>query len=261
MIPWLPGVATLYSREGVLTMTTARKLTVLATLVVLPLAFGVAAHSSTTATPQRHDLAAMKAEQAALTPAQELESLRQGNERFASGKPEPHDMLHDRQVTAAGQYPHAIILTCIDSRVPPEIVFDANLGELFCDRVAGNVVDPDLVGSMEYACEEAGSKLVLVMGHTSCGAVKGACDGLKMGNLTGLLQKIEPAIASVQNVPGERNSKNHQFVDAVVEANVRQTMKRIREMSPILRDMEHEGKIQIVGSVYDLETGKVRFLK
>lgn len=224
--------------------------------------FGLAgcATTSPTAPPSRRDLAAIKAEQAALTPAEVLASLRQGNERFATGKIKSRDMLHDQQVTAAGQYPHAVILSCIDSRAPAEIIFDAGLGDLFNARIAGNIADADLVGSMEFACAVSGAKLVLVMGHTSCGAIKGACDRVELGNLTGLLQKIEPAVASVRDVPGEHNSKNKAFVEAVGEANVRLTVERIRELSPILRDLERAGKIQIVGCIYDLETGRVRFL-
>ena len=169
-------------------------------------------------------------------------------------------MLHDQRTTAAGQYPHAVILSCIDSRAPAEIIFNAGLGDLFNARIAGNIADTDLVGSMEFACAVSGAKLVLVMGHTSCGAIKGACDHVELGNLTGLLQKIEPAVASVHDVPGERNSKNTAFVEAVAQANVRLTVERIRELSPILRDLETTGKIQVVGSIYDLDTGRVRFL-
>jgi len=184
--------------------------------------------------PARRDLAAIKAEQAALTPAQVLADLQHGNERFASGKTKARDMLHDQRVTAAGQYPHAVILSCIDSRAPAEIIFDAGLGDLFNARIAGNIADADLVGSMEFACAVSGAKLVLVMGHTSCGAIKGACDKVELGNLTGLLQKIEPAVESVRDVPGDRNSKNTAFVEAVGEANVRLTVERIRELSPVL---------------------------
>ena len=172
--------------------------------VALALLFASAGCSTTapTAAPQRRDLAAIRAEQAALTPAHVLESLQQGNDRFASGKTQSRDMLHDQQITAAGQYPHAVILSCIDSRAPAEIIFDAGLGDLFNARIAGNIADADLVGSMEFACAVSGAKLVLVMGHTSCGAIKGACDRVELGNLTGLLQKIDPAVASVRDVPG-----------------------------------------------------------
>ena len=227
---------------------------------VLACALAGCSTSAPTPAPPRRNLAALKAEQAALTPAQVLESLRSGNERFASGKLAPRDMLHDQQITAAGQYPHAVILSCIDSRAPAEIIFDAGLGDLFNARIAGNIADEDLVGSMEFACVVSGAKLVLVMGHTSCGAIKGACDRVELGNLTGLLKKIEPAVASVRDVPGERNSKNTAFVEAVSEANVRLTVERIRELSPILRDLENAGKIKIAGCIYDLDTGRVRFL-
>jgi carbonic anhydrase len=230
-------------------------------LAALPLVLALSGCSTSEpkAAPQRRDLAAIKAEQAALTPAQVLESLRLGNERFVSGKIKARDMLHDQRVTAAGQYPHAIILSCVDSRAPAEIIFDAGLGDIFNARIAGNIADADLVGSMEFACALSGAKLVLVMGHTSCGAIKGACDHAELGNLTGLLQKIEPAVASVSNVSGERNSKNKAFVEAVGEANVRLTVERVRELSPVLRDLENAGKIQIAGCVYDLDTGRVRF--
>jgi carbonic anhydrase len=228
------------------------------------LVFALIAGSSTSAptgTPERRDLAAIKAEQAALTPAQVLESLRLGNERFASGKTKSRDMLHDQRTIAAGQYPQAIILSCVDSRAPAEIIFDAGLGDLFNARIAGNIADADLVGSMEFACALSGSKLVLVMGHTSCGAIKGACDKVELGNLTGLLEKIKPAVEAVRDVPGERNSKNTAFVEAVSEKNVRLTVERVRELSPILRDLEKAGKIQIAGCIYDLESGRVKFLQ
>jgi carbonic anhydrase len=230
--------------------------------VTLLLLLGVAGCSTTapTSTPQRRDLAALKAEQAALTPAKVLESLQQGNERFASGVSKPRDMRHDQQVTAGGQFPHAVILSCIDSRAPAEFVFDQGLGNLFNARIAGNIANEDIVGSMEFACAAAGARLVLVMGHTSCGAVMGACDHVELGNLTGLLDKIQPAVQAVRDVPGERNSRNIEFVEAVSEANVRLTVERIRELSPILRDLESAGKIQIVGCFYHLDTGIVRFL-
>ena len=216
--------------------------------------------SCSTVAPERRDLVAIKQEQAALKPAQVLAWLQRGNERFAAGKREPRDMLHNQRITAAGQYPRAVLLSCIDSRAPAEFIFDTGLGDLFNARIAGNIADADLVGSMEFACAVAGAKLVVVMGHTSCGAIKGACDHVELGNLTGLLDKIQPAVQAVHDVPGERNSKNTQFVEAVAEANVRLTVERIRELSPILRDMERAGKIQIVGCIYDLETGRVRFL-
>ncbi|KAB2638261.1 MAG: carbonic anhydrase [Verrucomicrobia bacterium] len=210
--------------------------------------------------PQRRDLATHQTQQAALTPAQVVELLRRGNARFASGKPKHRDMLHDQQVIAAGQYPHTVILSCMDSRAPAEFVFDQGLGDLFNTRIAGNISDHDLVGSMEYACAVAGSKLVLVMGHTDCGAIKGACEHVQLGNLTGVLDKIQPAVESVRDVAGERNSKNSKFVEAVSERHVRLTVARIRQLSPVLRNLENAGKIQIVGCIYELKTGRVQFL-
>ena len=232
----------------------------LLTLLTLPLLLALAGCSSPTPKPQRSDLETTRQRQLAATPAEVLEKLKRGNERFASGKPEPRDMLHDQRTTAAGQYPKAVILSCIDSRAPAEFIFDAGLGDLFNARIAGNIADEDQVGSIEFACKVAGAKLIVVMGHTSCGAIKGACDNVQLGNLTGLLNKMKPAVAAVQNVPGERNSKNMAFVEAVSEANVRLMVDRIRELSPILRDMEKEGKIQVVGCMYNLDTGRVEFL-
>jgi carbonic anhydrase len=240
---------------------TPKLLTAGAVLFLFALAGCSTSAPTPASTPQRRDLATLKAEQAALTPAQVLESLQQGNERFASGKAKPRDMRHDQEVTAAGQFPHAVILSCIDSRAPAEFIFDQGLGNLFNARIAGNVANNDIVGSMEFACAAAGAKLVVVMGHTHCGAVMGACDHVQMGNLTGLLDRIQPAVQAVHDVPGERNSTNEKFVEAVTEANVRLTVARIRELSPILRDLESAGKIQIVGCIYNLETGRVQFLK
>src|SRR4051794_37755178 len=173
------------------------------------------------AEPERPDLAAIKEKQTSATPAEVLQWLKDGNERFATDKQKKRDMLHDQQVTAEGQYPRAVILSCIDSRAPAELIFDAGIGDLFNARIAGNIADTDQVGSLEFACKVSGAKLIVVMGHTSCGAIKGACDRVELGNLTALLDKIEPAVDAVQNVPGERNSKNMEFVEAVAEANVR----------------------------------------
>lgn len=236
------------------------KQTALTSLTLVPLLLALAGCSTPTPKPERRDLEATKQRQIAATPSAVLEKLKRGNERFASGKPQPRDMLHDQRITAAGQYPKSMILSCMDSRAPAEFIFDAGIGDLFNARIAGNIVDADLAGSLEYACKVAGSKLVVVMGHTSCGAIKGACDGVELGNLTGLLDKIKPAVTAAQNVPGEHTSKNPVFVEAVAEANVRLTVERIRELSPILRDMESAGTIQIVGCVYNLETGRVQFL-
>ena len=192
--------------------------------------------ATTMSTPDRRELAAIKAEQAAATPAQALAALQRGNARYVAETPAPRDLPHDRRITAAGQYPQAVV------------------------RIAGYSVDADLVGSLEYACAVAGAKILLVMGHTHCGAIKGAVDHVELGNLTGLLQKIDPAIAAVHDVPGARTSKNKDFIEAVGEAHVQLTLARIRELSPLLRDLERAGKIQLVGCSYDIESGRVRWL-
>ena len=228
---------------------------------ILPAALLALIHAGcSTPQPERVDLETTKQKQAAAAPAEVLEKLKRGNERFVSGKPQPRDMLHDQRTTAAGQYPKAVILSCIDSRAPAEFIFDAGLGELFNARIAGNIADEDQVGSMEFACKVAGAKLIVVMGHTSCGAIKGACDNVQLGNLTGLLNKMKPAVAAVQNVPGDRTSKNTAFVEAVAEKNVQLTVERIRELSPILREMESQGQLKLAGCIYDLGSGRVRFL-
>ncbi len=193
------------------------------------------------------------------TPDEIIALLKQGNERYVSGKLFPHDYAAQRRATMADQYPAAAILSCIDSRVPPEIVFDAQIGDAFSARVAGNVADDDVIGSLEFSCALEGAKLVLVMGHTSCGAIKSAIDGAQLGHLTGLLEKIKPAVAATQ-YDGERSSKNDGFVDAVVAANVRRTVEEIRRQSDILARLEQGAKIKLAGAVYSLASGKVEFL-
>ena len=158
-----------------------------------------------------------------------------------------------------GQYPKAVILSCVDSRVPVETVFDQGIGDIFVARVAGNFENKDILGSLEYACKVAGSKLVFVMGHESCGAVSAACDGIELGNITHLLSNIKPAVEAVKT-EGKRDSTNKKFVHDVVEKNVRLTIERVREKSPILKDMEDKGYIKIVGGVYSLQSGKVELL-
>ena len=164
--------------------------------------------------------------------------------------------------TATGQYPFATILSCIDSRVSAELIFDQGVGDIFSVRVAGNIVNEDLLGSMEFACKLAGTRIILVLGHTSCGAVKGACDDAQMGNLTTLLSKIKPAVQAVERPeePDQRTSQNLRFVDQVAETNVRLTMENIRKLSPVLKIMEEDGEIIIAGAMYDISTGEVRFL-
>jgi len=200
-------------------------------------------------------------QQKAMKPQEVLKDLLAGNERFVAGKNTQYSVEESRKVTAEkGQFPKAVILSCLDSRVPVEMVFDQKIGDVFVGRVAGNVENEDQLGSMEFATKLAGSKLVLVLGHTACGAVKGACDGAKMGNLTALLEKIQPAVDAVEGHEGNRNSKNTAFVDEVIEANVRLTVEDIRKRSEVLAQLEKDGNIMIVGGVYDLATGKVTML-
>jgi carbonic anhydrase len=193
-----------------------------------------------------------------LTPDQIIELMKQGNERFRAGKMAPHDYLAQKRATVAGQYPAAVILSCIDSRAPAEIIFDVGIGDTFNARVAGNIATDDLLGSLEFACALAGAKVVLVMGHTACGAIKGAIDGAQLGNLTGLLNKIKPAV-NATHYEGERTSKNGEFVDEVAKTNVRLTVGAIREHSDVLASLEKDGKIKIVGSMYRLTGGGVEF--
>ncbi|HEX3856778.1 MAG TPA: carbonic anhydrase family protein [Verrucomicrobiae bacterium] len=200
-----------------------------------------------------------KASQAAMTPQQALAELRDGNARFVAGKPLHRDFPSQVKATASGQYPFAVVLSCLDSRQPIEIVFDQGIGDIFSARVAGNVLNDDILGSMEFACKVSGAKLIAVVGHSNCGAIKGAIDDVELGNLTGLLTKIKPAIDSVPADVQPRTSKNYSFVDQVSEANVRLVMKEIPERSPILREMIDKGEIKLVGGMYDLSTGKVQF--
>ncbi len=198
--------------------------------------------------------------QKALTPDQVLEDLMQGNKRFVAGELKLHQAVKDEvAATATGQFPQAIILSCVDSRVPVEVVFDQNIGDVFVARVAGNVENVDILGSMEFATKVAGAKLVMVLGHEACGAVKGACDHVKMGNLTELLAKITPAVDAVASEfpEDQRTSANKEFVEKVVAANVDLTVKDIREASPVLAELEKGGQIKIVGALYDLDTGEV----
>jgi carbonic anhydrase len=193
-----------------------------------------------------------------MTPGQIIEELKKGNQRFRTAKMAPHDYLAQKRSSAAGQYPAVVILGCIDSRVPAEIIFDTGIGDTFNARIAGNVVNDDLLGSMEFACGVSGAKLVLVLGHTACGAVKGAIDDVVLGNLTGLLARVKPAIPATK-FDGEKSSKNAAYVDAVARTNVVLAVDSIRGRSPTLADLEKKGSIQIVGAMYDIATGMVEF--
>jgi carbonic anhydrase len=199
-----------------------------------------------------------KAERDKLTPDQVLALMKRGNERFYSGRREAHNVLAQQRASAKGQYPAAVLLTCIDSRASAETILDLRIGDIFNSRVAGNVENPDILGSMEFACKLAGAKVVLVMGHTACGAIKGAIDNAELGNLTGLLEKIKPAVAATA-YSGERTSTNYAFVDAVARKNVEIAMAGIRRDSPVLAGMEAQGAIKVAGAMYNLETGVVDF--
>ena len=199
-----------------------------------------------------------KEERDRLTPDQIIEGLKKGNARFRSGKMQKHNYLAQKKASVNGQYPSTVILSCMDSRAPAEIILDVGIGETFNARVAGNVANPDLIGSLEYACVAAGTKVIVVMGHSGCGAIKGAIDNVEMGNLTGLLGKIKPAITAT-NFSGERSSKNDDFVNAVSKTNIQQTISEIRKGSDLLTAMEKDGKIKIVSAMYHLNGGKVAF--
>ncbi len=205
----------------------------------------------------RTDRVLTKEEQQALSPADVLKMLQDGNSRFVSGDVTHRD--HRAQVRAAvsGQWPKAVVLSCVDSRIPVEDVFDCGIGDLFVARVAGNFVNVDILGSMEFACAASGARVVFVLGHEHCGAIKGAIDKVELGNLTALLRTISPAVDEVKGDHGERTSKNAPFVHRVAEENVRRTLRRIREESPVLRDLEAQGRIRIAGGMYDMDTGLV----
>lgn len=200
--------------------------------------------------------------QAAISPNLAIELLQTGNQRFVASKMATRDLLDQVNDTASGQYPFATVLSCIDSRVSAELIFDQGVGDIFSARVAGNIVNEDLLGSIEFACKLAGTKVVVILGHTACGAVKGACDDAKLGNLTILLDKIKPAVNAVTE-PSDaslRNSSNIDFVNEVAVKNVHMTIENTKTMSPVLKEMEDNGEIKIVGAMYDIKNGKVTFL-
>ena len=201
-----------------------------------------------------------KEEQDALTPDMVIDSFKEGNERFQNN--DLTERNHSEQVrkSTTAQFPKAIVLSCVDSRIPVEDVFDRGIGDIFVARVAGNFVNEDILGSMEFACKVSGSKLILVMGHEHCGAVKAAVDNVKLGNITPMLSKIRPSVEAIE-YDGDRTSGNEEFVHMVCEQNILNTIDKIRTKSPILNEMEGNGEIKIVGGVYDMDTGKVDFLK
>ena len=206
--------------------------------------------------------AALTAEtQASLTPMEVVQLLKDGNERFVEDRPLERDFLGQVRQTAGGQYPMAAVLGCIDSRVPHEIVFDKGVGDIFSARVAGNFVNTDILGSLEFATAVAGSKVVVVLGHTECGAVKGACDNVELGNLTATLANIAPAVYAVGDIEGPRSSANADFVHAVAHENVEMTVRNMVERSPIMHGLVEEGKLVVIGAMHDVSTGEVTFFE
>ena len=200
-----------------------------------------------------------KAMQAAITPAMAIDILKEGNKRFMNNLKANRNLLEQANETSDGQHPFAVILSCIDSRTSAELIFDQGLGDIFSIRIAGNIINEDILGSMEFACKVAGSKIIVVLGHSKCGAVKGACDHVEMGNLTGLLQKIQPAIQSEKTEINNRNSSNAEFVEKVAQLNVAHTVSAIRERSPILNELIASGQVGIIGGMHNLSNGEVTF--
>lgn len=199
--------------------------------------------------------------QADITPRKALQYLEEGNDRFVKNLKAHRNLLEQANETRDGQWPFATVLSCIDSRTSAELIFDQGLGDIFSVRIAGNIVNTDILGSMEFACKVAGSKLIVVLGHSKCGAVKGACDHIEMGNLTELLSKIQPAVYQEKNVINNRNSKNDDFVENVAKINVKRSVKSIIERSNILEQMIEKKEIGIVGAMHNIETGRVTFYK
>lgn len=199
-----------------------------------------------------------KETQSNMTPEKALQTLKEGNERFLNNKKADRNLLQQVEETAAGQFPFAVILSCIDSRTSSELIFDQGFGDIFNARIAGNIVNEDILGSMEFACKVAGSKLIVVLGHTSCGAIKGACDHVELGNLTGLVKKIIPSVEAV-NYDGDRSSKNSEFVEMVAQDNVLRMVEEIKDRSSILKEMIENGEVGIAGAMYDVKTGAVEF--
>ncbi len=200
-----------------------------------------------------------KATQDELTPQLAIEILKEGNERFVNNIKAHRNLLEQANDTSQGQFPFAAILSCIDSRTSAELIFDQGLGDIFSIRIAGNILNDDILGSMEFACKVAGSKLIVVLGHTKCGAIEGACDNIEIGHITTLLNKIKPAIAIETETKSDRKSSNKEFVKNVTRHNVTLTVDQVKKQSPILHEMEESGKIKIIGGLYDLDTGKVTF--
>ena len=199
--------------------------------------------------------------QSAITPSMAIEILKEGNKRFMNNLKANRNLLEQANETSDGQHPFAVILSCIDSRTSAELIFDQGLGDIFSVRIAGNIINEDILGSMEFACKVAGSKIIVVLGHSKCGAVKGACDHVEMGNLTALLSKIQPAVFDEKSETENRSSSNAEFVEKVASINVKRTVNAIMERSPILKEMIQNGEIGIIGGMHNIADGQVIFYK
>ena len=210
--------------------------------------------------PMQNNLAQTKDTQSAMTPEDAINMLKAGNKRYLNNSMLDRDLLQQTQQTATGQFPFAAVLGCIDSRVPAETVFDQGIGDIFTIRIAGNFINEDILGSMEFACKVAGSKAIVVLGHSSCGAVKGAIDNVQLGNLTGMLGKLRPAVHAVTDETADRSSGNAGFVQKVVDMNIKMSVEAIRQRSAVLQEMEDNGEIAIVGAMYDVKTGEITFV-
>ena len=197
--------------------------------------------------------------QAAITPTMAMGLLKDGNKRFMNNLKVNRNLLQQANETSDGQHPFAVILSCIDSRTSAELIFDQGLGDIFSVRIAGNIINEDILGSMEFGCKVAGSKIIVVLGHTKCGAVKGACDHVEMGNLTALLSKLQPAVYDEKTVQDNRSSSNGEFVEKVATINVKRTVHSIIERSPIIKEMLEKGQIGIIGGMHDISSGEVTF--
>ncbi len=199
--------------------------------------------------------------QLSITPVEALELLKEGNKRFVNNLKVNRNLLQQANETSDGQHPFAVILSCIDSRTSAELIFDQGLGDVFSVRIAGNIINEDILGSMEFGCKVAGAKIIVVLGHTKCGAVKGACDHVEMGNLTALLTKIRPAVDDELTTTENRTSANADFVEKVAVINIKRTVKSIMERSPILKEMIEKGEIGIIGGTHNIASGKVTFFE
>jgi len=229
-------------------------------LKLLPAAAAAGALLKKSSSTLAAEISAMSQEsQRNMTPEQALSALKKGNERFVNGKMLQRNLMAQVRATASGQYPFAVVLGCIDSRVPPELVFDQGIGDIFSTRIAGNFADTDIIGSIEFATKLSGAKLVVVLGHTECGAVKGACDNVQLGNLTQTLSNIMPAVYAVTEVRNDRTSKNKTFVQKVADENVRLTVQALTERSAVLKDLVVTNRLKVLGAMHDVATGRVTF--